>query len=354
MRPDKQLASLLGLADASATQTGGYMSVDTSTQPGFGIVGETMQFHGTADLYTLADAVEVATLYTNASTRAAGNPPAVTLRSVGPNGGQAAAFAYDLARSIVYSRQGNPAWEGQERDGLLPIRSNDMFYGDAAGDPQADWVDLNKVAIPQADEQQRLLANLILHMNADRQPLPRFWYFPNDHKAVVIMTGDDHGVGLTADHFDAFAAMSPAGCSVGDWECIRGTSYIYAGTLSDAAAAAYTAAGFEVALHVNTGCTEYTLSSLDLNYSTQLAGFAATYPSVPPPVTQRTHCIAWSDWASQAIVENSYGVRLDTTYYYFPDTWINGRDGFFTGSGMPMRFADLDGPSSTSTRPQPR
>ncbi len=60
-------------------------------------------------------------------------------------------------------------------------------------------------------------------------------------------------------------------------------------------------------------------------------------------MSQRTHCIAWSDSATQAIVESNYGIRLDTTYYYYPDTWINGRDGFFTGSGMPMRFADLDG-----------
>ena len=43
--------------------------------------------------------------------------PAVTLRSVGAAGGQAAAFTYDLARSVVYTRQGNPAWAGQERDG---------------------------------------------------------------------------------------------------------------------------------------------------------------------------------------------------------------------------------------------
>ena len=39
------------------------------------------------------------------------------LRSVGSNGGRAAAFTYDLARSVVYTRQGNPAWAGQERDG---------------------------------------------------------------------------------------------------------------------------------------------------------------------------------------------------------------------------------------------
>ena len=43
--------------------------------------------------------------------------PAVTLRAVGPNGGQAASFTFDLARSVVYTRQGNPAWAGDDRDG---------------------------------------------------------------------------------------------------------------------------------------------------------------------------------------------------------------------------------------------
>ena len=46
--------------------------------------------------------------------------PAVTLRSVGTNGGQAAAFTYDLPASIVAMRQGNKAWAGQERDGQSP------------------------------------------------------------------------------------------------------------------------------------------------------------------------------------------------------------------------------------------
>ncbi len=112
--------------------------------------------------------------------------------------GQAAAFTYDLATSIVYTRQGNPAWAAQERDGYAPIRSDDKFFGNATGDPQPDWVDLNKVAIPQADEQQRLLANLIIQMNLAKKPLPRFWYFPNGKKAVVIMTGDDHANNGTA------------------------------------------------------------------------------------------------------------------------------------------------------------
>ena len=78
----------------------------------------------------------------------------MTLRSVGTAGGQAAAFTYDLARSVVQTRQGNPAWAGQKRDGQIdPIRSDDLFF--------PNWVDLGRVAIPQADEQQRLLANLV-------------------------------------------------------------------------------------------------------------------------------------------------------------------------------------------------
>ncbi len=100
----------------------------------------------------------VATLHSERRPPATANP-AVTLRTVGA--GQAAAFTYDLARSVVYTRQGNPAWAGDERDGELDalIRSDDLFFGASPG-PQPDWVDLDKVAIPQADEQQRLLANL--------------------------------------------------------------------------------------------------------------------------------------------------------------------------------------------------
>ena len=104
----------------------------------------------------------MATLYSDATT--ATIEPGGDARSVGSNGGQAAAFTYDLARSVVYTRQGNPAWAGQERDGVPGIRSDDMFFGAKAGDVQPDWVDTSKIAIPQADEQQRLLVNLITQM----------------------------------------------------------------------------------------------------------------------------------------------------------------------------------------------
>jgi hypothetical protein len=338
MRPDKQLASLLGLVDAGTTIDNGYLLI-ANAGAGAGLVNETIQYHGTADRYTLGTAAAVATLY---STSTAPTPsPAVSLRSIGGSGGHVAAFTYDLARSIVMTRQGNPAWSGQERDGSNPIRSNDLFH--------PDWIDFAKVAIPQADEQQRLLANLILQMNLSKKPLPRFWYLPRMLKAAVVMTGDDHATGGTAARFDIYKNASPVGCSVDDWECVRSTSYVYplrpggVPTITDAQVAAYKADGFEVAMHLTTGCANYTAASLATTLDTQLAEFNQTVPSAGSPTTNRMHCIAWSDYTSQAELDYTRGIRLDTSYYYWPAPWILDRPGLFTGSGMPMRFAKTDG-----------
>ena len=340
MAPDVQLNTLLGISTTGTTLSNAYLLVDTNTAAGNGIVGQTMQFHGTANRYTLVSASAIATLYSTASTATAN--PAVTLNSTGT--GKAAAFAFDLAESVVTTRQGNPVWAAQERDGFTPIRSDDKFFGAKTGDVQPDWVDLSKVAIPQADEQQRLLANLILQMNAGKKPLPRFWYLPNGKKAVVIMSGDDHGNGGTAGRFDQFKAASPAGCNVANWECVRGTSYIYTSTpLTNAQAVAYNTDGFEVGLHVNTGCADYDRTSLDTTYANDLAAWKAKYTGIPAPITMRHHCIAWSDWTTGAEVQFNNGIRLDTSYYFWPPGWVGNVAGLFTGSAMPMRFMRLDG-----------
>jgi len=340
MSPGTNLYGLLGLSAGASAISDRYLQVDTSQSPGLGIVNQTIQYHGAAKRLNLNGATSLATLYSTAT--AATGYPALTLHANGS--GSAAAFTFDVATSIVYTRQGNPAWAAQERDGFAPIRSDDKFYGAANGDVKADYVDLTKVAIPQADELQRLLANLILHMNGSKKPLPRFWYFPHGHKAVIVMTGDDHGNNGTAGRFDTFLARSPAGCSVIDWECIRGTSYIFTSTpLVDADAASYDAQGFEVGIHINTNCADYTAASLETMYADQIAVWQAKYASLPAPVTQRHHCIAWSDWTSAASVQYAHGMRLDTSYYFWPPGWVNNKPGIFTGSAMPMRFADLGG-----------
>ena len=103
-----------------------------------------------------------------------------------------------------------------------------MFFGGT----QPDWVDLNRVQVPAADEQQRMLANLVIGMENDRMPLPRFWYLPRGLKAAVVLTGDDHNYNLggTNGQFNRYLADSPPGCSVALWQCVRSTSYLFPGT----------------------------------------------------------------------------------------------------------------------------
>jgi hypothetical protein len=351
MRPDKQLASALGLTDTGTVLNEGYLLMNTAYGAGTGLVNQTIQFHGNADLYIPNGATTLATLYSSATAPTAN--PAVTLNSVGL--GQAAAFTYDLAQSVIYTRQGNPAWSGQARDGQSgPVRSDDLYFGNAPFDPEPDYIDRNKIAIPQADEQQRLLANLILQMNLAKQPLPRFWYFPHDYKAAVVLTGDDHGAmyggGVTASRFAHYQSLSATGCSVSDWQCVRATAYLIAPSiasnpLTNSQAASYIAQGFEVGIHIDSvpDCTDWTPSQLASFYSTQASSFLSTYPSVKQLKTHRMHCIGWSDYDSQPQVELQNGIRLDTTYYYWPPCWVNDTPGMFTGSGMPMRYTKRDG-----------
>src|SRR5207249_8538707 len=98
LRPDRQLATLMGLTPATGTLSNGYLRLNTSSGPGVGIVGETIQFHGVADRYTLKGATSVATLFSNATS--ATRYPAVTLRTAGTSRGRAGACTDELARSV--------------------------------------------------------------------------------------------------------------------------------------------------------------------------------------------------------------------------------------------------------------
>ena len=174
---------------------------------------------------------------------------------------------------------------------------------------QPDWLDTSQIAIPQADEQQRLLANLITSMERDRMPLPRFWYLPRGEKAAVVMSGDDHSPrkrpAAPPATSTATRRSAPPGCSVAAWECVRATSYVYPDSpLTNAQADGYEADGFEVGLHLNVGSCPSGPSppaaiaaALDLQLT---AARRASTRALPRPPTLRTHCVAWPDWASMA------------------------------------------------------
>ena len=159
--------------------------------------------------------------------------------------------------------------------------------------PQPDWVDLNdEVRSRRPTSSSGCLANLILQMNIARKPLPRFWYFPNGKKAVVVMTGDDHGNGGTAGRFDQFISASPAGCVVANWECVR-ASYIYhrAAASVECPGREYTAQGFEVGVHINTDCADFTPASPGSFYVQQIDRFQGFVSAGSYPL-YRAHIIA--------------------------------------------------------------
>lgn len=342
IRPSAELAELAGLRSEGVFSVGGNLAIDTDQAPGQGLVSHQIQFHGSAERYLVgADTRTLATLSSDADEVMV---PGLTVRAVGDKGGEVAAFAFDLAQSVILTRQGNPQWAGQDRDGLAPIRPNDLFFGMAQGDPQPDFLDVSRAWIPQADEKLRLLTNLIHYLQRDAAPIPRFWYFPNRKKAVLIMAADDHGTrNGTRDSFNRMLAADQ-GCDVLKWECERATSWLYPSSgLSARAAKDFVTAGFDVGSHVTTFCKNWSAASLDRAFAADFVTFGAAYPDLPAQRGSRLHCIVWSDYTSQAEVGRHWGVRFDMNYYLWPKSWLEGRAGFLTGSGLPMRFSSADG-----------
>ena len=311
-RPSSLLYPLMGIISGDSVADNyknTYLLVDTSMgKPGAGIVSQTIQYHGVADLYNmLPGTTSLATIYSSATT--ATSHPAITSVGIGKNGGKAIAFAFDLAKSIVLTRQGNLAWAGQSRDGQTgPVRSDNLFY--------PDYVDFNKIQIPQADELQHLLTNIILLDNLHRKPLPHIWILPRGLKAAIIMTGDDHNIEVnsgftgTPSRFNDYRLMSKDNSpqAVDDWKAIRATSYVYDNiNLSNDSVLHYQSLGFEIAFHPTTDCRNFTRTSLVNDMTSQLSRLETKLPGILPPVTNRTHCMPWSDWASQPKVESSSG-----------------------------------------------
>lgn len=365
MKPSLGLATSFGFEttsddDASKQALGpplsdAYLAIEAGTKAGAGLIREPIQFHGPSTEYHLKNGTVFATFYSDSKRRT----PFPAISSIGFGQGVVVLYCYDLARSLIYTRQGNPKWSGKDRDGLTPIRSDDLFYGASASDPQPDWVDMRNIAIPQADIHQRLFGNIITLTLGSRMPLPHFWYLPRGMKAAIVMTGDDHGGGGTIQRFMSYEAKSPANCSVEHWECVRATSNVFVGTITADQAEEFSERGFEIGLHVYTGCSDWPSHSVlqpdrtrvtqvdrestDALYTRQLAAFASKYPGTPAPVSNRTDCVTWGDYDTQPQVELSHGIRFDTNYYYWPAKWVQNRPGFFTGSGMPMRFAKRNG-----------
>ncbi len=325
MRPDAQLHTTLGVSATGATQAGGYIRIEQGQSTGAGLSGVTLPFRGTATHYTSGTATTLATLFADRDTATAF--PAVV------RNGTTVTWAFDLARSVAYTRQGDPALAGVERDGEPPVRTTDIFF---------ENIDLERVPVPHADMLMRLFALSIQDLLATSYPAPKLWYFPGDSRTVLVLTSDTHLVSP-----DPVAQLIAAVESRGG----RLSTYVSHWTMQDAASqmATWRAAGHEFGVHPYAFMDGGTL---DAGYTTAEDYFAAQGFG-QPSATVRHHQIEWQGWTTAAQVAANHGIGLETSFYTwgpsvsFTATHPNGRPiqahGFINGSGLPMRFVDSVG-----------
>jgi hypothetical protein len=339
MRPDAKLDDLFGIARSEGTTTEGYVKIEGDPAIAGGLETATsLKMHGDSDHFREGkDAVRVASLHGSDD----GNTGFAAVLRASRGKGNAAAFSYDLAKCIVYLRQGNPAWAGQEHDGIPGVRSGDLFY-DAA--TSTSWNDASRSGILQADEQMRLLSRILESFCAGKTPLPRFWYFPDAKKSVLIVTGDQDN-STTADLSAQLEAVKSRGG--------KSTAYLLANEDPSAAAMKqWTADGQELAIHFDDTPEREkpTWAGMCKAYEEGIAKFKTKHPDSPLPRSVRNHHLVWcgtdsagrQEFAAQAEIEQHYGLGLDLNNYYFRPKF-QGTGGHAIPSGLPMRFAKSTG-----------
>jgi hypothetical protein len=320
MRPDAQLNSVFGLGSSAGSLNNAYVAILTNNSYGQGFTSESIQTHSPADQYTGVTSQVVALLYSNASTATA--YPAVVVNNYGS--GKAAAFTYDVARSVAYIRQGNPNQINVDADGDSVTRIVDMYY---------NWIDLNKMPLPQADIHQRLFAKIIGQFNASKKPLPRFWYFPNAKNTVSIITSDAHA------NPDSYYQNLINGLQ--QYNAPTSFYMAQAGDPSPANVNNWTQQGFSFGIH-----PYITNNSLSTGYDNAKSWYELRYGPLQNRTT-RVHQVRWEGWVDGGKVGLSKGMAMDYTYYRY-GSWLQKPDnswarGYVTGSGLPMKLIDENG-----------
>lgn len=328
MRPDADLDDLFGLSFQAERpeQVLQFYSVASDPElPGHGITPESIQYHGAADEYAMVGAEALAWLHDDLTTASA--HPAATLFANGA--GRAAAFTFDLAKSIVLTRQGNPAWAGMDNDGFTGYRTIDLFWGPGP----VSWFSTERLRVPQADEAQRLLAHLVADLVP--RPLPRVAYLPAARRTLIVSTGDSED----SPGSELEATMNAVASRGGFY-----THYLRPASIDSTSVpqeASWRAAGHETGVHMGFGGGLKTYPVLEAAYAdvTQMLEAKFGHPSR----TCRNHTIEWVGWTEMAEIEAQYGTELDTNYYHYLEPLDGLQNGYVTGGASTQRIADENG-----------
>lgn len=322
-----ELAKLKALGDAAS-------ELPLRLSPPFD--GGVARAHGDVDLYELSED-SVARVHAHVVHGGEEYPAVVSARW---GQGQLVVFAYDLPRSIAFTRQGNPEWStcrGTDM-GSDTFRPVDLFV---RGSGEQTWLDFPSAGVPVADLQQRLLAHLIT--SSSPRPIPRLWYLPHAKPTCISIVGDSDGADpeVVSGMFDDIAAVGGTMSAFLIDHTVDRTDKATVGR--------WRAAGHEVSVHpdyhLHGDASRPDAETMRLTQKTILDRFHSRFGFLPRTV--RNHSISWVGFAGQPEVERSLGIRLNSSYTYssaFGGPPYGGPAvGYLNGSGQPQKFADERG-----------
>ena len=339
-RPDRKLNELFGITPVEGIINEGYIRLNPLSYQGKGLPAETMQFHGSADKYDLVSAKIIADLYSDQDSVT--GFPVVVSNDFGK--GKTLAFLYNLPKSIVYTRQGNPEFAGIEKDGIPGLRGLDLFTN--------GWVDTSKNTLNQADQQMALLSKCIEKLSESKKPLPRFWYFPDTLKCVATLTNDGE-YRSEADFEPQFRDVDSMGAKM--------TLYILeVNKVSKTWVDKWTAKGHEIAGHPDDTweASHPKWNNMDSILGIKINEIKTRYQL--PVRTNVNHWFVWCgedstgkpDFGAQAMLEEKNRIELDANYAHYDINSNQGENylgtpgynqGNFTGSGLVMKYANAKG-----------
>lgn len=339
-RPDPSISELFGITPADGNVADGYITIDTCSNIGKSLTGKSIQFHGTADIFIVTGGKTIASLFSGK--QATVKSPALVSNNYGK--GHSMAFLYNLPESIVLTRQGNPLFAGIEKDSIPGLRGMDLF---ADG-----WLDNSNSIINQADEQMALFSHCIEEMSTYTKPLPRLWYFPDSLKCLVTLTNDGE-YKSESDFEPQFQDVDSMGAKMSIY--IIGVDNVSREWVDK-----WSAKGFEIAGHPDDTkeASDPRWNNMDSVIRAKKSEIADKYGL--PSRTVVNHWFVWCgkdkdgkhDFAAQAKLEEINGIEMDINYAHYDinsnqgDNYLGPRgtdQGNFTGSGLPIKFADANG-----------
>ena len=332
---NKSLQNIFGVSYENENAEAKYLQL-TQSSITKGLTTSPMRIHVNGTNYKTTTATSLA--YFNSDKK----NPAVVLNKFGA--GQAISFLYNLPENIVLTRQGNPIDAGKEMDSIPGLRAMDLFT--------SGWVDSSNNTINHADEQMRLLSRCIEYMCRDITPLPKLWYFPDTLSCVVTLNND--GEDSKESEFEPqFQDVYAKGAKM--------TLYVKEVDLvSKEWSDKWRARGYEISGH-----PDQTKHAADPDWQRMDSIYKALNAklwkslNVPSMTTVTNHWFVWpgvyndgkKDFAAQAKLEELNGVALDCNYAHYDNKASQelflGSHGYtqgnYTGSGLPMKFADAEG-----------